>query len=448
MQIVKRQGKTKKGLSMKIFSTNTIAVPKDLASITDIAPEAAAQAGGMSAGQVQRIWSAVEQLYRTGNHPQISFCLRRKGQVILNRSIGFAQGNGPEDTATTPKIAAKTTTPICLFSASKIITAMLVHILDEEGTLNLLDPISRYIPEYAQNGKRHTTIFHLLSHRGGIARIDDNINPEVLFNHQEILQRLYAAKPTTVSGSQLAYHAITAGYILGEVIERVTAQPLQQFLDERISRPMHMRCFNYGLAPEFRDEVALNYKTGFYSKVGTDQYLKHVIGGSLNTAVRLTNDPRIFDAVCPAANIYTSAEEVGRFFEMLLNGGEYQGQQIMSPETVFRATLPTTGVKLDHSLLVPMRYALGPMLGSNPVGLFGPMTGQAFGHLGFSNNICWADPERDISVALLSTGKSVVGTHLPALLKVLWQISTQCPKVEYSKRRAIFGSDQNNNAQI
>ncbi|OUY07620.1 serine hydrolase domain-containing protein [Acinetobacter populi] len=430
---------------MKIFSSNTLDIPKDLQPITDARREHPAEAGGMSEQQLQRIITAVEDLYRTGNHPQISFCLRRQGKILINRSIGYARGNfadaSLQQDITTQQIAAKTTTPICLFSASKLITAMLVHILDEAGEINLLDPISYYIPEYAQRGKRYTTIFHLLSHRGGIPRLEGKVDPEILFDQEEILKRLYAAKPMSASGSKLAYHALTAGYILGEIIERVTQKNLKDYLQEKIASPMEMRCFNYGVAPEFRDEVALNYVTGFYSRFGTDQYLSHVLGADLKTAVQVTNDPRFMDSISPAANIYTSAEEICRFFEMLLNGGEYQGHRIMTSETVFRATLPTSGIKLDHSLLVPMRYALGPMLGNNPVGLYGPMTGQAFGHLGFSNNICWADPQRDISVALLSTGKSVVGTHLPALMKLLYQISTQCPKVERSKRRAIFGTD-------
>ena len=167
------------------------------------------------------------------------------------------------------------------------------------------------------------------------------------------------------------------------------------------------------------------------------------MGGGLQLAVDVTNDPRFMDTVCPAGNIYTSAEQANRFFEMLLNGGNYKGKQILSPETVFRSTLPTSKTTIDRNLLAPMRYALGPMLGSNPVGIFGPNSGQAFGHLGFSNILCWADPERDISVALLNTGKSVVGTHLPALANVLYQISTQCPKISKDKRRALFGTDRN-----
>jgi CubicO group peptidase (beta-lactamase class C family) len=365
---------------VKLFSTNTCFVPKDLGSITSSKNEVHPELGGMTVKQVDKIWQSIEHLYQTGNHPLISVCLRRKGQIILNRSLGHASGNSADGLAKNAVIA-NPDTPICLFSASKMITAILIHMLDETGEINLLDPISHYIPEYAQNGKRRATIFHLLSHRGGIPRIEMEVTPELLFDKDQILQYLYAAQPISPAGSHLAYHAVTAGYILGELIERVTGQDLRQFLHEKIEKPMNMPFFNYGLKPEYRDQVALNYPTGVHPKLGTDLYLNHVLGGGLQLAVDVTNDPRFMDTVCPAGNIYTSAEQANRFFEMLLNGGEYQGKRIMSPETVFRATLPTSTTNIDRTLLAPMRYALGPMLGSNPLGIFGPMTGQAFGHL-------------------------------------------------------------------
>ncbi len=426
---------------VKLFSTNTCYVPKDLSQVTRSLDEVAPELGGMTDQQVSKIWQSIENLYKTGNYPLISFCLRRKGQIMLNRSIGYAQGNsasGLSDQA----IVATPDTPVCLFSASKMITAMLIHMLDETGEINLLDPVSYYIPEYAQNGKRRATIFHLLSHRGGIPRVETEVTPELLFDKEQILQQLYASKPISPAGAHLAYHAVTAGYILGELIERVTGQDLRQFLHEHIEKPMDMPFFNYGLKPEFRDQVALNYPTGMHPKLGTDHYLNHVLGGGLQLAVDVTNDHRFMDTICPAGNIYTSAEQSNRFFEMLLNGGSYNGKQIMSPETVFRATLPTSTTSIDRTLLAPMRYALGPMLGSNPLGVFGPMTGQAFGHLGFSNILCWADPERDISVSFLNTGKSVLGTHIPALAASLYQISVQCPKVPKEQRRSLFGTDR------
>lgn len=426
---------------MKLFSTNTCFVSKDLGSITNSKNEVHPELGGMTEKQVQKIWQSIENLYQTGNHPLISVCLRRKGQIILNRSLGHTSGNSADGLAQNAVIA-NPDTPICLFSASKMITAILIHMLDETGEINLLDPVSYYIPEYAQNGKRRATIFHLLSHRGGIPRIEMEVTPELLFDKDQILQYLYAAQPISPAGSHLAYHAVTAGYILGELIERVTGQDIRQFLHEQIEKPMNMPFFNYGLKPEYQDQVALNYPTGVHPKLGTDLYLNHVLGGGLQLAVDVTNDQRFMNTVCPAGNIYTSAEQANRFFEMLLNGGEYQGKRIMSPETVFRATLPTSTTNIDRTLLAPMRYALGPMLGSNPLGIFGPMTGQAFGHLGFSNILCWADPERDISVSILNTGKAVMGTHIPALAQTLYQISNNCPKIPKQQRRALFGTDR------
>jgi CubicO group peptidase (beta-lactamase class C family) len=429
---------------VKLLSTNTCYVPQDLNQVIRSKDEVAAELGGMTEQQIQKIWGSVEGLYKTGNYPLITMCLRRNGEIVLNRSIGYAQGNSPEGLAADAKIGTPDT-PICLFSGSKLVTAMLIHMLNEQGKINLLDPISYYIPEYGVNGKRRATIFHLLSHRGGIPRIDADVTPELLFDKEQILKQLYAAQPVSASGTHLAYHAVTAGYILGEIIERVTGQTAREFLAENIEKPMGLDYFNYGLKPEYRDDVALNYATGLHPSLGTDQYLNRVLGGGLQLAVDVTNDTRFMDTICPAGNIYTSAEQSGRFYEMLLSGGEYQGKQIMNPKTVFRSTLPTSGLSIDRTLLAPMRYALGPMLGSNPIGLFGPMTGQAFGHLGFSNILCWADPERDISVSILTTGKSVVGTHLPALAKTLYQISNNCPRIPKNQRRSLFATDRTEN---
>ncbi|MCH9048071.1 MAG: serine hydrolase, partial [Proteobacteria bacterium] len=109
---------------MKILSTNTCYVPHDLNQVIRSKDEVAAALGGMTERQVQKIWNSVECLYKTGNYPLITLCLRRQGQVVLNRSIGYAQGNSPDGLASDAKIATPDT-PVCLFSASKMVTAML-----------------------------------------------------------------------------------------------------------------------------------------------------------------------------------------------------------------------------------------------------------------------------------------------------------------------------------
>lgn len=416
--------------TMKLFSTNTCPVPRNLGSVTRYAPaeEAMPGATGLPLEVQGRVWKAVEDLYRSGGSPAVTFCLRHKGQILLNRAIGHARGNGPHDAPDAPKVLATPDTPVCLFSASKVITAMLIHLLDERGDIDLLDPISRYIPEYGVNGKRNATIYHLLSHRGGIPKIDGDVDPELLFDYDAVLARLCAARPVNPSGHRAAYHAITAGYILGEIIRRVTGKDARQFLKETIQEPMGMTYFNYGIEPALRDNAAINYCTGLKPLPPVSNFIEHAIGGSLELAVQMTNDPRYMDAIVPAGNLYATAEEASRFFQMLLNKGSWDGKQIFKPETVHRAVLETNKPELDGTLLIPMRYSMGMMLGSSPVGMFGPRTSQAYGHLGFSNIFCWADPSREISVALLTTGKALVGPHLLPLGRLLNTISREFPR--------------------
>lgn len=424
---------------MKLLSTNTCRVPADLSSVTsiDYDRETAPEAAGFRSGQVEKIWEAVEGLYKTGISPAITFCLRREGKVVLNRAIGHARGNGPDDGPGTPKVLATPDTPVCLFSASKAITAMLVHLLDERGLIDLLDPISHYIPEYGVNGKKNATIYHLLAHRGGIPKISGDFDPELLYDLEGILDMLCRARPVAPSGHRVAYHAITAGYIFGELVERVTGMSVREFLRESFAEPMGMRFFNYGLPEADRSLAAVNYNTGFKPVGPANAYIQHILGGDLELAVNMTNDPRFMDTICPAGNIYATAEEASRFFQMLLDGGRYGDRQIFQPMTIKRALIEVGKPELDRSLLIPMRYSMGMMLGNNPVGMYGPMTRKAFGHLGLTNIFCWADPDRDTSVSLLTTGKPLVGTHLPALGKLLFTLSTQCPKASAERANRL-----------
>ncbi len=413
--------------SMQLISLNRIDVPTHLASIQRIAAnELPAQDTELGQAARDSIWSAVEELYRSGIFPAITFCLRHRGQIVLNRSLGYARGYGPHEGSASSAVLASPESPICLFSASKVVTAMLVHWLNQEHLIDLTDPISRYIPEYGVHGKQNATIYHLLTHRGGIPRLEGDVDPELLFDEAAVVAMLCAAKPVSRSGRRVAYHAITAGYILGELIRRVTGASPRDILDQVICKPMNMRNFNYGLRQEDRDHVIDNHATGIKPVFPVDSYLHNILGGSLELAVNLCNDPRFMDVIVPAGNIYASAEETSRFFEMLRQEGRYGDQQIFKPETVRRAILEAQRPELDASLLMPMRYSMGFMLGSKPIGLYGPNTSRAFGHLGFTNIFCWADPARDTSVAIMTSGKALLGPHLLPLGRLLFTLSSRC----------------------
>jgi len=406
----------------------TIKVPEDIQSVITYRPndEVEPAEAGLHPQAVQEIWKSVEHLYCTGMYPAIILCLRRRGKIVLNRAIGHIRGNGPNDDSDSEKVLATPDTPICLFSASKAITAMLIHYLVDRCYINLNDPVSYYIPEFSAHGKGATTIYQMLAHQGGIPYPPDGVDPSIIFDHDAFIQMLAREKPVAKGGQKMAYHAITAGYVFHEIIKRVTDMDLRQFMAENIQKPLNFKYFNYGVPENERHNVALNYFTGLPMVFPLNVIVKRSLTVSWEEVVHLSNDPRFMETIIPSANLVATADEMSRFFQLMLNGGELDNVRIFDPITIRRAISNTDTLQLDNTMMVPMRYSAGMMLGYSPFGLYGPFTQQAFGHIGFMNIFCWADPERDISVALLNTGKALAGTHLMSLIKLLCTISWYC----------------------
>ncbi len=171
-----------------------IRVPHDLHAVSARSDEAAdVEALGMTAAGIERIWAGVERLYHSGFYPAIALCVRRHGQVVLDRAIGHARGNGPSDREDATRTPATPRTPFVIFSASKAMTAVVAHLLDERGLLHIDDRVCEHIPEYAAHGKEAITIEHLLSHRAGVPNL-----PADAFDLDRIGDRefmLCAAKP-------------------------------------------------------------------------------------------------------------------------------------------------------------------------------------------------------------------------------------------------------------
>ncbi len=398
------------------LSTNRVPLRDDLAGIRG-ADEVSLT--GTEHDNRDRVWRDLQELYRSGMFPGVSFCLRHQGRLIMDRSLGHASGQYPNRSAPDPATLTPAT-PICLFSASKAITAMLIHHLVELNEISLNDRVTRFFPNYGRHGKQRTTLSHLLTHRAGIPRIEEDVDPETLFEPGRIMELLCRAYPQGL-GRRQSYHALTGGFILGEVVERVTGERLNTVLDRVIRRPLGMEYFRFGLEGP---NAAENVVTGLKNAGLLDRYMRHAVGTGLEDVVELSNDPRFRDVVIPAGNLYATAEEAGRFYQMLLNGGEWQGRQVFRPETVRRAIEPVTRrPRFDRTLLLPMHYSRGFMLGQRLFSLYGPGTPQAFGHLGFITIITWADPQRALSGALLTTGKAVIGTHLPGLVKLQYDIN-------------------------
>ncbi|MFO1406655.1 MAG: serine hydrolase domain-containing protein [Steroidobacteraceae bacterium] len=415
-------------------------VPADLGSVTRIAGNEETDPGrvGMTRAGVDAIWRSVERIYATGMHPGISMVVRRHGQIVLKRAIGHARGNGPGDRGERP-VPMTPETPVCIFSASKAMAAMTVHLLSEHKALSLLDPVSHYVPAFGQNGKRDITIYQLLCHKAGIPTVPTRglDVPELLLDPKAILRLIYQTAPDR-PGEHHAYHALTSGFVIADLVEKVSGESFRSFFRKHVASPMGLETLDFGARGRTLGRVARNYVTGFRFDAGADLYLRRAIGAPLRHAVGISNDPRYYRAVIPAGNGVGTADECSRFFQCLLDGGRAGRRRVFQPLTVRRAIAEVGKPEIDRSLMLPLRYSAGMMLGARPFGMYGPDTERAFGHLGFANIFCWADPERATSVALLTTGKLLVGLHAPWLVALLANLSRHCPKLAPEAQEAAL----------
>jgi CubicO group peptidase (beta-lactamase class C family) len=153
-----------------------------------------------------------------------------------------------------------------------------------------------------------------------------------------------------------------------------------------------------------------------------------VIGFDFPEVADVAIDVRFLTGVIPAGNVVTTANEIGLFYQVLLEGGATGGVRIFATDTVRVATDEAVAGEIDRTLLAPIRYSLGFMLGGTTVSLFGPGTPHAFGHLGFTNVLAWADPERQVAAALMTSGKPLVYPALYHLLEIPRRIGLACPR--------------------
>jgi len=405
-------------------------VPRDPSGLIDVGRE---DPGGsdVPAANVERVWSAVVALYRTGVHPALQLCVRRRGVVVLNRAIGHARGNAPGDPPDAPKLSASTSTPFDIFSASKAITAMVIHKLDEKRVLHLEDRVCDFIPEFAKHGKHRITLRHLLSHKAGIPNLPpESLDLDLLARPEKVVEILCESRLRSRPGRVLAYHAATGGFVLAEVVRRVTGDDIRTVLEREIVGPLGYRWMRYGVREEDLPLVARDAVTGPPVPFPASIVLRNALGADLDQVVAIANDPRFLTGIVPSANIVSTASELCAFYQCLLDGGEQNGIQVFAPSTVRHATGEAAWWEVDLTLGLPIRYGLGFMLGSSGVSLFGVDNENAFGHIGFTNTFSWADPDRALAVALCASGKPVVSLHAVRLVQWLASIGRAFPRLD------------------
>ena len=393
-------------------SHGRIPVPADLDAVTSIGPEDHSE---VPEAAVQRIWAAARHWYAAGMQPAIQLCLRLNGTVVLNRAIGHAWGNGPADPPDAERIPVTTQTPFCVYSAAKAITTTVVHMLTERGYFSLDDRVCDYLPDYTSHGKHRTTIRHVMTHSAGVPFATGPRPDLKRMNDSEYArEKLCELKPIHRPGLVHIYHGLTWGPLIREIVSAATGRSIREILATEILDPLRFRWTNYGVADSDVALVAPSHVTGTPLPAPVAAALRTALGGSMQQIIPFTNTPLFLTSVVPSSSTISTADELSRFAEIWRYGGELDGVRVMSPETLRAAVAQCRRLRPDVATgLSPIRWGTGFMLGSKRFGPFGRNAPAAFGHTGLTNVAIWTDPQRGLSVGLVSSGKP--GPHPQAV---------------------------------
>jgi CubicO group peptidase (beta-lactamase class C family) len=328
---------------------------------------------GISIAGIERVKRIFYRQMEEGQHPGAQLVVLRFGQVVVDLASGLA------DLRTGRPVTPDT--PFLTWSVSKAFTGMCIHRLIEEGVIEWDAPVADYWPEFGRYGKETATIRQVLLHQAGIPSRGIYFQALHWMNWKRVTRNVANLKAEYIPGSKTAYHPLNYGFILGEVVRRVTGMPVEKYLQSTFLEPLGLKHTSLGLPPEWRREASQVY-------CGCRDQRLVVWGFSL---------PFIRSAVLPAATLHSTARDLAVFYQMLLNGGEYAGRRNLLPQTIFEATaLAYEG--FDHTMQREMRWAYGFHLGGLPRKPGEPGTGmgkgsseKTFGHFGQRTCMAWAD---------------------------------------------------------
>ena len=414
-------------------SDGRIRVPSDLDEVTDIGVEDHSE---IDEAAVERIWQAARHWYAAGMHPAIQLCLRHNGKVVLNRAIGHGWGNAPDDPPDAEKVPVTTDTAFCAFSAAKAVATTVVHMLVERGAFSLDDRVCEYLPTYTSHGKDRTTIRHVITHSAGVPfATGPRPNLDRMDDTEYARRMLGELKPIHRPGLVHIYHGVTWGPLVREIVSAATGKNIREIVAEEILDPLGFRWTNFGVAEKDVPLVAPSHVTGKPLPAPIAKAFKMAVGGTLAEIIPFSNTPLFLTGIVPSSNLVSTADEMSRFAEILVRGGELDGVRVMRPETLRAATKECRRLRPDIADgFAPRRWGTGYMLGNKRFGPYGRNSPAAFGNTGLTNIALWADPERGLPPGS-SAAANRAAIQKPNGIPPYWTGSPPRSRVSGSSRR-------------
>jgi len=338
------------------------------------------------------------------------FCLYVDGAKVVDLTGGVRDTDGTAYDDTTLQL---------VFSSTKGVTATCAHLLAQRGELDLDAPVADYWPEFSTAGKADIPVRWLLSHQAGLVDVDRAMTVEEALDWTTICDALADSPPLWEPGTGYGYHAVTYGWLVGEVVRRVAGVDFGEFVRREISEPLGLDLW-VGLPDDEQHRVSplinsgmpglptpepagdADSRTDAPSLVGMLDMLLgegNLLGRALTapggafTDDQVWNEARVRSAQIPAANGVTNAASLARMYAALVS--EVDGVRLLDADTLERAIAPqVSGPSTVPLLDIP--FALGFMTHSPLSPL---LNGRSFGHYGAGGSLGFADPDRRVAGA-------------------------------------------------
>lgn len=333
-------------------------------------PRAEPAAVGLDAARLQRVDELVAEGLAAKNMPGCVVCVGRHGKIALLKAYGNKQVE--------PTVVPMTTdTLFDMASLTKpVATATSILLLIEQGKLRLGDKVSSFLPEFAANDKEPITIHDLLIHQSGL--LADNSLRDYDEGPEVALKRICELKLLNPVGAKFVYSDVNF-ILLGEIIRRVSGQTVHEFSRDHIFQPLGMSETGYRPGESLRAKAA-----------PTEQRDGHWMQGEVH-------DPRAYKlgGVAGHAGLFSTADDLAVYAQMMLNGGTFGGRRILASQTVARMTRGDRVSSGVRGLGWDKRTAYSSNRGDL-------LSDSAFGHGGFTGTVLWIDPELDLFFIFLS----------------------------------------------
>ncbi len=320
----------------------------------------------------QLLRDEVERQRADGIARGMQMFVAHRGQVVLDETVGL---RALDERPLEPD------TRIAVFSAGKPVVATAVHMLAERGVLTYTDPLQRHLPEFAGTGKESVTIRDCFLHAAGLPDQGGQVSVEDHRDWAAAVAKICALDLEFEPREKVDYHPVAVWTLLAEIVRRLDGRPFDEFCADEIFSPLEMTHSTWGL-PEHLADLA-----------------DRTVGPSGEDK----GDLSLRSAVVPGASLFSTARDLGRFYECWRNGGLLPDARLLSEATVDHATLwhggriigMTEGLGLGYGFFVGAEPSVTLSRGH----LCSPRT---FGHPGSMSAVAFCDPEHDLVVALVA----------------------------------------------